>query len=85
MMFHLAAFPSVTSPGAPHACREAPAAPGAVPETSLTLPHPEDPRHSQEAALRGAQVPQGLRHGQPRHVVYAVQVEKGMHSLPRLM
>ena len=85
MMFHLAAFASVTSPSAPHTCRAAPAAPGAVAETPLTLPHPEDAGHSQKASLRGAQVPQGLRHGQPRHVVYAVQVEKGMHSLPRLM
>jgi len=81
MIFHLAAFPSIASPSAPHARRAAAAAPGAVTETPLTLPHPEDPGHSQKASLRGAQVPQGLWHGQPRHVVYAVQVEKSVHSL----
>jgi hypothetical protein len=42
-------------------------------------------RESDAQGARGDQeVPQGLRHGAPRTVVYAVQVEEGVQSVWRL-
>ena len=32
-------------------------------------------------AARGEKVPQSVRHGEPGHVVHAVQVEEGLHTL----
>ena len=67
-----------------HSTRASSPASGSVPQISPLLRLPQN-HVPQEAAKRGQEMPQSVRHGKQRPVVHPVQMEEGLLQIRRLI